>query len=289
MRILITIPHFYRASTTAAHGSESADASRRVQALTACLLSMHQTFGPEQAHMEDVKTRCNDGVAATVDVVICTTGEFHLLRHIPSDLFRQHSTQAEPRLLGYECHEVLSSHAAEYDYLCFLEDDLIVQDPLFFWKIGWFSNVAGENAVLQPHRFELSPRAPVRKLYIDGPLVNPAISPQFQDRSVRPRLDGSVMGRRVSFERVDNPHAGCFFLTSSQMQQWMRQPYFLDRAQGFWGPLESAATLGLMRTFDVYKPAAQNAGFLEVRHLDQRYLDRRLRFPDGFQLGARRA
>ena len=37
------------------------------------------------------------------------------------------------------------------------------------------------------------------------------------------------------------------------------------------------AVSGLMRTFEVYKPDADNAGFLEVRHLDVRYLGRRIR------------
>ncbi len=84
------------------------------------------------------------------------------------------------------------------------------------------------------------------------------------------------MGNEVDFERVDNPHAGCFFLNAKQMQRWTEQPYFLDRSSEFWGPLESAATLGIMRTFDVYKPAVRNAGFLEICHLDPRYLGRRV-------------
>ena len=31
-----------------------------------------------------------------------------------------------------------------------------------------------------------------------------------------------------------------------------------------------------MRTFRIYKPARENAGFLEIRHLDNRYLGGRL-------------
>ena len=33
------------------------------------------------------------------------------------------------------------------------------------------------------------------------------------------------------------------------------------------GYVTSAATLGLMRTFTVFKPALENANFLEVQHL----------------------
>jgi hypothetical protein len=50
------------------------------------------------------------------------------------------------------------------------------------------------------------------------------------------------------------------------MAYWAAQPHFLDRDTGFIGPLESAATLGIMRTFRVYKPAVENASFLEIEH-----------------------
>jgi hypothetical protein len=57
------------------------------------------------------------------------------------------------------------------------------------------------------------------------------------------------------------------------MEHWTRQAYFLDRAASFVGALESAATLGIMRTLQVYKPALENGNFLEVRHSGTAYLD----------------
>lgn len=278
MRVLVTIPHFFRKAEVAAYGSEKGDGAQRRQAIFACLMSLHQTFGHGQAYTENVRVRCNGLLSAGLDVVVCTTEGAHLVDSLPSDLFRHHPTEADPRLLGYECHTVLADSLGKYDYYCFMEDDLLLTDPLFFWKIAWFSRAVGDHAVLQPHRFELSTDPPVRKLYIDSRLADPTISARFQDRAVSPRLTGQVMGRDVGFERVDNPHAGCFFLTSAQMERWIGKPYFLDRADGFAGPLESAATLGLMRTFHVYKPTGANAGFLEIRHLDNRYLGKRVRF-----------
>jgi hypothetical protein len=56
------------------------------------------------------------------------------------------------------------------------------------------------------------------------------------------------------------------------MAHWAAQPYFLDRDTGFIGPLESAATLGIMRTFRVYKPANENANFLEIEHYGNGYI-----------------
>ena len=80
------------------------------------------------------------------------------------------------------------------------------------------------------------------------------------------------------FQRVNNPHAGCFFLNAKQMEASKKQPYFLDRSADFGGPLKSAATLGVMRAFNIYKPSRENADFLEVAHLHHRYIGRYLEF-----------
>lgn len=224
---------------------------------------------------------CNKTIAAEIVVIVCTTRGYHLLDRMPRHLFRHHATDAEPLLLGYECHVVLAEHLGHFDYYCFLEDDLLLNDPLFFCKQRWFNSIAGNGAALQPHRFETAAKPPFYKLYIDGPIRDPRIAPRFQDISELPRIVARGLSAEVAFERVDNPHSGCFFLTENQMAHWARAPYFLDRAADFWGPLESAATLGLMRTFKVYKPARDNAGFLEVQHLDNRYLGRLVRQRNG--------
>ena len=284
MRILFTMPHFYRPLASppggppgykSIHGSGTAKAEHRLRVIANCLFSLHQTFGRRQSYIAAPTVPCNGRVAAQLEIVVCTTGGHHLVDRLPRGLFRHHNTTAEPLFLGYECHEVLADNLGRYDYYCFLEDDILLTDPLFFWKQAWFATMLGDQAVLQPHRFETTPELPTEKLYIDGPIRDPTIAPKFQNKRVRPRVRGRVLGVDVDFERIDNPHSGCFFLTAAQMARWTKQPYFLDRAADFWGPLESAATLGVMRTFEVYKPALENAGFLEVHHLDNRYLKRR--------------
>ena len=51
----------------------------------------------------------------------------------------------------------------------------------------------------------------------------------------------------------------------------MAQQHFDERDCSFIGPLESAATLGALKTFPIYKPFARDAGWLEIQHLDQRF------------------
>ena len=65
------------------------------------------------------------------------------------------------------------------------------------------------------------------------------------------------------------------------MRYLTEQDYFIKRETSYVGPLESAASLGLYREFNVYKPTPENAGFLEIEHYGQAW-SRRLaavRFP----------
>jgi hypothetical protein len=88
----------------------------------------------------------------------------------------------------------------------------------------------------------------------------------------QPQLAGQVMEQQVMFYRALNPHSGCYFLNAEQMNHWVSKPYFLDGDTSFIGPLESAATLGIMRSFRVYKPANFNANFLEIQHFGSGFL-----------------
>src|SRR5204863_9857606 len=128
--------------------------------------------------------------------------------------------------------------------------------------------------VLQPNRFELVDEPAPYKLYIDGNLHDSSISPALQQVDQERHIEATAFGQRIAFQRVDNPHSGCFFLTAAQLARWAEQPDFAVPSAAFAGPLESAATLGVMRHFRIYKPACENAAFLEVEHLDPRYLGR---------------
>ena len=243
--------------------------------LTRCLYALHHLFGPTQGFISGMH-RCNDA-AAELKVVVCTHGESHALAHVPAHLYVRHEVQGDPRHLGYACQDILAEHAWSFDHLCYLEDDLLVTDPATLTKGRWFAETFGEDAVLQPQRYEAGDLNGPVKLYIDGVLSEHVRAGAFQDVSDRSGLRVRALGRELAFIRFENPHAGCFFLTDRQMRRWMEGPYFLDRSQTWVGPLESAASLGLMRAFRVYKPALGCANFLEIEHLDHRHLNRMAR------------
>jgi len=217
---------------------------------------------------------------STLDVVICTTHGQHLLAELsaPGYSYQHHASGAEPMLLGFECQCVLGNMLGQYDFYCYLEDDLVVEDPWLFAKLTWFCGHVGNDRLLQPNRFESGPHAHIRKAYLDGDISERATA-DYQNIAQEPTLRSEVLGRHIVFRRPLNPHSGCYFLNAEQMSCWVRQPHFLQRDCSFMGPLESAATLGIMRTFKVYKPAPENADFLEVRHFGSEYL-KMIRLPE---------
>ncbi len=275
MKILVTIAHFFKQQEDGKYGSQR-NPEPRLRALNQSILSLQQLFGINplmiQVWQKDT-IQANQLQNSQLDIVICTTGENHLVEQIslPKSLFTHYNTDSEPLFLGYECHKFLAENLDKYDYYCFLEDDLIIHDPNFFTKLDWFNQVTDMHKVLFPNRYELGLSQYTGKCYVDGDL-RAGVTQPFQNINHEPELAGKVMNQQVIFRRPLNPHSGCFFLTNEQLKHWTKQDYFLDKDDRFIGPLESAATLGIMRTFQIYKPAPETANFLEIHHWGTSYM-----------------
>ena len=224
-------------------------------------------------HADRSTTAANGDLRHEVHVVVVTTSGSHALPQakIPSSLCHQFSVDDNPIHLGFHCHNVLRDRWGNYDFYGYLEDDLTIADAWFFEKLRWFNSHVGEQKVLLPNRFERADNLAYKKGYLDGDLAKRVTDP-FQDISEMPELKSTVMGRPIRFIRPLNPHSGCFFLNANQMQTWIEKPYFGNRDVDFIGPLESAASLGIMKTFQVYKPAPENANFLEIEHFGDQFI-----------------
>lgn len=284
MKILVTIPHFHNASGNGAYGSTGPESARRAEALSQAIAGIHQFLGPRQAFLYCLHNpvpgrgngrlvKVNEQAADAVDIAVCTVGQNHLIDRlsVPKSLFHHQPVQADPMMIGFACRQILKAHLGKYDFYCYLEDDLCIGDPYFLSKISWFTRTFGNEALVLPHRYELATAEPLHKLYIDGP-VRPDFTARWQNIDDRRHLESEFLGAPVAFERWSNPHSGCFFLNAAQMEKWAAAPDFLDGDCSFAGPLESAASLGIMKNFRIYKPAFKNAGFLEIHHMHNRYL-----------------
>jgi hypothetical protein len=276
IRILIAMPHFFggAAAETVNRSRFAGAQSERLRALIAAISGLHQTLGTASFGL-DHYTKVSRQMAPphTLDVVICTAGDAHLLKDIKdlAELFRHHATAADPLMLGFECHKVLRDARGGYDYYGYLEDDIVIVDPLFFTKRRLFDEKFGPHALLQPNRYEASPLGPMRKLYVDY-RINPQVTARFQDIAEEPRLDMPFLDSTVRFERTPYPSAGCFFLNDAQLTLWTEAPHFLDGDVSYMSPLDSAVTLSVMRSFRVYKPVLDNASFLELLHASPRWI-----------------
>ena len=276
MKILLAIVHYWDPQGNRRHQSLRANPAPRANALQHQILALRRLAAQQyQMHMGDLNIyRTNDDQRLEIDLHLITDGEHTVLEHCGDD-FRacvtEVVTQPESGLmLPFEAHrhlgEVLEKDEnAEYDLYGYLEDDLVIHDPQFFQKIRWFQQLMGSDQVLLPQRVEFPSRPHlVDHLFIDGPLSD-------NDQALLPlkRLGPIVMqvpGGDVVFESPQNPHAGCFFLSPEQLRYWQSQSHWLDRDCSFISPLESAATLGLMKTFALRKPAFSHASWLELQH-----------------------
>jgi hypothetical protein len=239
MRILFAIPHYHEPLAAGRYGSERTTPEARARITRSCVASLWQNFSEAQSLASSFSREfrpANPSLSATISVALCTTGDRHLIPYLAGCAFHHIKTSVEPRQLGFECHKVLYSGLKQYDYFGYLEDDLRIADSLFFLKLVWFHAQFGEVAVLQPNRFELTDDPAPYKLYIDG---NPrdCTPGNLQRSDGQATITAPVFGRPMSFQRVNNPHSGCFFLSAAQLARWAAQPDFAAPSTAFFGPL----------------------------------------------------
>lgn len=203
-----------------------------------------------------------------IAVTVCTDGE-NMLDEILEEFqdFIEVKTfkLEDPRLLPIATRDWLikgNPTPANADLYAYLEDDLVINDEEFFDKQSWFLNRLQNTHCLMPHRYELVMRRKVGRLLIDGPL-RPSLVRQF----TQPQLNagrGIYRGqRKVSFDIAENPHSGLFVINRDQRDFLSVQELPID---GFISPLETAATLTVLKYFKVCKPSLDCHSFLTIEH-----------------------
>jgi hypothetical protein len=276
MRILLAIAHYFRAEEGSNHSSTDAHRrDQRAQAVRNVIDAWRAHFG--QVASLNVATRSFEkmiGPADQLEIVMIVNGDDHLL---DSEFCRSRGVRIydaklkNPRKLGFSAHRLFANARHGYDMFVFSEDDLRPINSDIIFRILAFQDAFGYRRLLQPNRFELNVNGPEIKTYIDG-MLNPAVVEPYEkplpDERFLTLRDGP---RNISFQRATNPHSGFFAITAEQLAYWMAQPHFNDEDCSFYTPLESSATLGMLKTFSIYKPFARSMGWLELWHLDNRF------------------
>ncbi len=292
LKVRIGIPHFFR-ETEGGSGYGSGRPGQRLArclALGRCLgslLSLRRSPSDALLHIGGQRINHlsnNRGVQQRLDRIeielhVFTDGQHRLedALALHAGLIQLHNVQLEnPRHLPLATRNWLIQQEPKADLTLYLEDDLVIADPLFLDKQHWFLNRTGEQLVLMPHRFEPIASGPHARLMVDGPL-HPEFIGRFctpQANVVRGRFD--PQGDEISFDITDNPHSGCFVLGPRQIDHLRQQELPND---GFVSPLETAATLTVLQHFPVLKSAAPHQGFLTVEHGHPSFLSYLQTFP----------
>ena len=279
LRVRAAIPHFFHESAQGSgYGSgRSGQHLARCIALARCLSSLlalrrssgdallnigerrieHWPAQPQQAQRaEAIELELHlfsDGRHLLHEVVELFHGRLH---HHPLAL-------ENPRLLPIHTRNWLLQQQPTADLTIYLEDDLVINDPLFLDKQLWFLQRTEHQAVLMPHRIEPAFAAAEAQLLVDGPLA-----PAFIQRFCMPQEDGAQgrfepNGPLIHFDVASNPHSGTFVLSGPQVERL--RPMELP-SDGFISPLETAATLTVLPHFPVFKPAKGQQRFLQIEH-----------------------
>jgi hypothetical protein len=276
MRALAVFAHYFKPEAKADYSSTNNDrrAARRAS-IERVLLGWRAHFGePAILNVENRSFELAPSCIDALDLIIVVNRDDHLLddallercgaRKLVFDL-------EQPRHLPFMAQRVMAERKTRYDWFVYSEEDLLPHDPSMFAKLAAFQAHFGSRRVLLPHRYEINAAALRPKTYIDGDLrfglMRRLLGLIDESETILTHRDA---GGVQKFVRAQNPHSGFFALTADQFETWSRLPHFLDMDCSFISPLESAATLGLLKTFSVFKPALP-MHHLEIEHLDVKF------------------
>ena len=276
MRALVVFAHYFKAEANAEYSStnERRRGARR-ESIARTLLAWRAHFTETASlNVEHRKLELNAPAIEEVDLAVVVNGDDHLLDDaLLTRLNVQKFTFAleQPRLLPFMAHRIMSDLKSRYDWFVYSEEDLLIHDADLFAKLTAFQHNFGPRRVLQPNRYEINAAALRPKTYIDGDLRFALMSRLLaMVDETEPSLVQRESGGGPRFDRAQNPHSGFFALSAEQFHFWTQQKHFADMDCSFISPLESAATLGLLKTFSVYKPS-RPMHYLEIEHLDTKF------------------
>ncbi len=280
-RILLVIAHFYRPQEKSIYSSTNPAArGQRRASLEQVLLAWRAHYGETATiNIEHKKCEIHSAGRFALDIRILVHGDHHLLDEKLLGTFSAKAVRVEvedPKMLPFAAHRHMADNARAYDWYVYSEDDLVLHDGEFFARQQWFRDTFGPMRLLQPNRYETNPRGTRCMTFIDGDLRPHLTAPWFEKVDGEMALAAQWPTGLLEFRRARNPHSGFFALTRDELAHWAAQPHFLDLDCSLVGPLESAATLAMLKTFPIYKAYGDSQGFCQIEHLDRKFSNLRL-------------
>lgn len=283
LKVRVVIPHYCSDQGSAQHYGSTRPGNRdkRIVALGRTLGALrhltlqagandyifNHTPSPGPAPLPQFAQFASHARPIVLEVLVCLTGDAWLEGALSAFARTMRGVRIDienPIELGLAARDLLLKTDPVADLSMYMEDDLVIHDPLFFEKQDWFLKHANDQAVLMPHRYELDfdDGGISRRLFVDG-FIEESASDLFPWQPLENAAQGVFRGESVSFDVPNNPHSGCFVLSAPQVHQLRDQGV---PAKEWVGPLETAATFTSAHCFPVYKPALSCSNFLTIEH-----------------------
>jgi len=285
-RLRVAIPHFFREGASEDSGGYGSgrigNRLARSLALARCLGSIFALnrapsdwiLNLAEWQLELTPASCQAGLPALqVEIHLFVTGE-HWLQEVVAlyaPRLQLHRLALEdPRQLPLAVVRQLFDMPQPADLSMYMEDDLVIQDPLYADKLAWFHQRTDHRFVLMPHRREPSVANAPQQLYVDGPIkFDGQADPVWASKESVVASGRFWDGQELAFCAASNPHSGSFAVTSSQLVQLCQAPW---PPATFVGPLETAATGTVLGLFQVLKPSWACRQFLALEHGNPSFL-----------------
>ena len=276
MRMLITMPHVFAPKQGSLYSSEN-EAKREIKkaALFKATVEnitrhankhwIHASLGKNKPVITREQTTEN---GIDLEIQLYTPKNKSLAESLPKN---HNLSVIDPELSdltsipGYASRKGLEQ-AMNYDYIGYMEDDIMIEDQSFFQKIIYLNEITDGSYAFMPHRCEMMAGLGDVILSGDPDGGRPDL---FWDTGETIEVAWPLGNKR--FYRATNPHSGCYFLSRRQalvvLQYWQERKWKTDFQLS--GPLEQAGSGILLHILKIMKPIPTHYRFLMVRHQDE--------------------
>jgi hypothetical protein len=275
MKVLVGIPHIFSPRAGSIYSSETASKQEAKEiALKKATINnicrhgrrhwIHASLG---LHKQVITRELMGSIGVDLTVHIYTDSRKSLVNCIPkADNIKIFDCAIEdPRTMPLVASKHIIESAENYDIVGYMEDDILIEDPEFFFKIIFLTRETSNDYAFLPHRCEEIPNKGDVILSGDPDGGRPDL---FWDTGETISVTWPLGMRK--FYRATNPHSGCYFLNKAQgiklRDYWQSKNWIADFTLS--GPLEQAGSGLLLPIFKIMKPIPEHYRFLMVRHQD---------------------
>ena len=185
LRVRVIVPLFYNESGDGGYGScRRGNRLARSMALARCLGNILSLNRAQHDWLLNISEETNEltplspfhavrSIKIELHLFVCNDqwlNDIVSLDTFSSRLFIHRLNLANPRDLPLESVRRLLDMPSPADLSLYLEDDLVISDPMYLDKLYWFALRTDHKYILMPHRYEPTCANAPQKYFVEGPI-----------------------------------------------------------------------------------------------------------------------